>query len=534
MPLEADVTERKVTDPLEVARQRVRRWVLEDSRSVTNPSLTRFLEKLANKAFDDGHNVTKIKKALKTGDKALAEFSRLYGFSPAAYLNDLKMSEALRLVRETRLKIWQIAEFAGVNHAHFTTRFNEMFGEKPTVVRRQAKLATGAGRATSPGASQIPIIELLPAPEKTALSAAEAVWQALEVLPSEEQRVAMRSIQLHTRELVDLLGQRYVIVSRSNRQRGIVVAELALLAVQGNMETLGEQAQGLLALAHAWLANAKRLALDFDGAEVAIDRAEKAWAAAEECDRQILAVIYLHKGSLFANRRKFDRAIKMLNEAIRESRTAGPPKVLVQSLLLRAAVNDYARLGEPTLPDLQQALRILDNLNEPRLKLGTHMSLAYTQTVIAQYDEALKEVANARAGQEQLPELEQDPMIHAQLHWLEGLAHHGIGNLAAAQPLYENSYRIFHKLGELEHLAITALDLARLHGERGLVTASAVLDLATEALHILQGLKFPEALEAAKMLQDALKGTMISSATLYVARVELVRNTLAPQPWPCR
>ncbi len=534
---------------LEEARERVRERLRRLRERVADEKLAEILAQLEGNLFKPDFSVSALKRTVKVTKKTLREFSRVTGLSPAAFVDELKTEEAFRLVLETDLKIWQIAEFAGLSHAYFTTKFRQRFAGKPSGVRKERRRQVsrvpgepGAtvperGREASAGpaspaaveAPQAPLIELLPAPAEAARRAAAAVWRSLAAVPYEVQRTRLRSYRFHTREFIDLLGKEYLIASRANRRRGVEVAELAVLSVETSAELLGELAEDLRALAYAWVANAKRLALDYDGAEGAMAKAEKVWAEPRgRRDQRAAGEILALKARLRFCQRQFDESVKLVNQAIKESRLAGASRLLAQCLLLRAAVMDYARMGKPTLPDLQQAHRVLRELNEPRLTLGIHISLAYSYTTAGQHQDALRHVAQAWALREGLREVDHDPLFPPQLRWNEGLARHGLGELAAAEGLYRKSREGFMALEESEHFAVVTLDLARLYGEQG--RASEAFRFASEVLPVLEELKIPEAEAALDLLRDALEKSVLSTAILQSVRATLVRIQRAPLP----
>ncbi len=534
---------------LEEARERVRERLRRLRERVVDEKLAELLAQLEGNLFKPDFSVSALKRTAKVTKKTLREFSRVTGLSPAAFVDELKTEEAFRLVLETDLKIWQIAEFAGLSHAYFTTKFRRRFSGKPSGVRKERRrqvsrvpgelgatvpeggreASAGPGSPAAVEAPQAPLIELLPAPAEAARRAAAAVWRSLAAVPYEVQRARLRTYRFHTREFIDLLGKEYLIASRANRQRGVEVAELAVLSVETSAEVLAEAAHDLRSLAYAWVANAKRLALDYDGAEEAMKKAER--PREEPCERRnrlAAAEILGLKATLRFCQRQFDESVDLLNQAIKESRLAGTSRVLAQCLLLRAGVIEYARMPKPTRSDLQQALLVLKNLDEPRLTLGTHMILPYSYTVEGHHHEALQEVAEAWVLWEELPQLERDPLLPHQLRWNEALARHGLGELAAAERLYQESHAAFIALGEREHGAIAALDLARLCRERG--QGPEVLQFASEALPVLEELRVPEAVKALELLRGAIEKSAISGAILETVRATLVRIQRAPLP----
>ncbi len=434
------------------------------------------------------------------------------------YVEARRLETAINLLVDSEISVGYITGLVGFpSQNKLCNAMKRLYGVRPTDIRKKrlpcdpVRLARTGGHLTTPAD-----------PQDAVSSTAQELWTELQLLPYEEQRALVRAIRFHSRDFIDILGKQYLIASRTNRRRGVEAAELAVLSAETNAEALGEAAHDVCALAYAWVANARRLALDYAGAEEAMRKAEEAWK--EPCewrDRRTAAEIFALKGTLRFYQRDFDHSVVLLNQAIKESRQAGASRLLVQCLLLRAGVMDYARVPKPTLPGLQEALRVLHDLDEPRLTLGTHMILAYSYTVAEQHHESLKELAEAWVLWEQLPTAERDPLLPPQLRWNEGLARHGLGEPDAAEALYEESRAAFIALDEGEHAAVVALDLARLCRERG--RPSDVLRLASEALPALEGLKIPEAEEALALLRAALEKSVVSTAVLETVRATLVR-----------
>ncbi len=484
------------------------------------------LEKLSDPKvlFDiDLSHATLLESAKIRGDRttAMIRFHSLTAQGVWEYVESRRLETAIHLLVESDIPAGYIAELVGFSSPDkLCNAMKRRYGVRPSEIRRPEELPCQqdpvplghtVGNPGSPANTHAAVSNIV-----------QEIWADLQCLPYVDQRGIVQAVRFHTREFIDFLGNRYVIASRAKRRRGVEVAELAALSAETSAVVLGKAADDLRALAYAWVAIAKRLALDYDGAEEAVRKAEKTWATPRDArDRRVAAEILRTKGNLRLCQRRLQEAVDVLDSAITESRLAGASRVLAQSLLLRACVIDYARMPKPTLPDLQHALRILHDLDEPRLTLGTHMILAYSYNAAGQYQDALEEVAEAWGLWERLPEADRDPLLPPQLRWNEGLARHGLGELAAAEALYEESRAAFIALEEAEHAAVVALDLARLCREQG--RASEVLRLASEALPVLEGLKIPEAKEALALLRDALEKSVVSTAVLESVRATLVR-----------
>ncbi len=460
------------------------------------------------------------------GDRtaAMIQFHRETAQSLWDYVEARRLETAIHLLVATEIPVAYIGGLVGFQAQNrLCSAMKRRYGVRPTDIRKRRL-------PCAPEPVPLECTEAHPKqaqPYEGASSISQEIWGDLQRVPYDEQRALVRAVRFHTRELIDLLGGQYLNASRSNRRWGVKVAELAVLSVETSAEALGGAADDLRALAYAWEANARRLALDYAGAEEAMRKAEEAWEAPRVMwDRRAASEILALKARLRFCQRRFDESIGLLNQAIRDSRLAGASRLLAQCLLLRAALIDYARMPKPTLPDLQEAHRVLRDMDEPRLTLGTHINLAYSYTVAGQHHESLREVAEAWALWQQLPEAKRDPLLPPQLRWNEGLARHGLGELDAAEALYEASRAAFIALEEDEHAAVVALDLARLCREQG--RASEVLRLASEALPVLEGLKIPEAEQARALLRDALEKSVLSTAVLESVRATLVRIQRAP------
>jgi AraC-like DNA-binding protein len=67
----------------------------------------------------------------------LRAFHRCYATSPMKYLNQLRLSQACRLLAEARLSVTEIAHAVGFNdHSHFTRAFRQTFDKSPTDYRK--------------------------------------------------------------------------------------------------------------------------------------------------------------------------------------------------------------------------------------------------------------------------------------------------------------------------------------------------------------------------------------------------------------
>jgi len=75
------------------------------------------------------------------------QFKGAFGMTPAAYLTELRLAKAARLLANTGYSVTRIALDAGYRSvSHFTARFRDRYGCSPTAYRvRRAKDGEGAG-----------------------------------------------------------------------------------------------------------------------------------------------------------------------------------------------------------------------------------------------------------------------------------------------------------------------------------------------------------------------------------------------------
>jgi AraC-like DNA-binding protein len=218
------------------------------------------------------------------------------GLAPGAYLWDCRLEAASRLLRDTDLPVYQIAELVCYSGRQaFSDAFKSWCGLRPTVFRREtreaiAKLGPTPEEMTSTRYLQQAMTGRLDPSRATALkerlralcpapgshgaadtAAGEArkgealderllaarVWEHLKVRPIAEQRaVVRRQICFRTTALFDLLRAESREAGRQDPRRGVELAELALASLEGCGEALGEdlpkrQAQGWICLADA-------------------------------------------------------------------------------------------------------------------------------------------------------------------------------------------------------------------------------------------------------------------------------------------
>ena len=118
---------------------------IREHRTSASPRLKPLLEYLESHLFDKGLNVNQLKRACGVRDNSIALLFHAYvGQSPKAYISELRLETAARLLRDSDLRVWQIAELVGYSGlAVFGKAFARWSGMRPAAYREQARDLTG-------------------------------------------------------------------------------------------------------------------------------------------------------------------------------------------------------------------------------------------------------------------------------------------------------------------------------------------------------------------------------------------------------
>ena len=119
-----------------------------------SPKIKKILSYVQDHLFEAGLDATQVKKACGIGDNSVGiQFHSELGRPPYAYIEDRRLETAARLLAETDLKIWKIAELVGYSSIQaFSRSFLRWSGERPSNYRRRAEKmrATRGGPPVKP------------------------------------------------------------------------------------------------------------------------------------------------------------------------------------------------------------------------------------------------------------------------------------------------------------------------------------------------------------------------------------------------
>lgn len=509
------------------------------------------------------------------------QFHAALGLPPSSYIEKYRMGVASRLLQETEVPVSMIAELLGFSSLQvFSTAFNRWAGIRPNPYRDQhrteAPQSEGGETEHGEGPQSVETLRKalmgsLPAREASALihylediystkaeqpsgwkpelkplvspgdshgplqldptrdrQRAEQLWQEMaEAAPEKQRQIVRANGRFLTPALFHLLRAKSRDEGRENRSRGMQLAELALESLVICEQTrlaftdvptedvsffANLRAQGWTAIAHA-----RRLALDFAGAEQAFKLAEEQFPT-DHRDRTIFAELFHLKAGLRWYQRRHREAIELENRAVPLLRLIGDPHPLAEALLLRASVHHSVGDYPACFPDLHEAMQLIDERQSPYLAFSAYQILAdaYTRSGMTQQATTiLPKIQNLVHGLNGSGD-----NLHVYVSWLEGLISRGQGQTEQAEAQLGEARKGFSVLGDGAHSAMVSLDLATLYAEQQRATEA--LTLATEIVPLFVALQnFQAAGSALRILREMIASRQVSTELLQAVRIHL-------------
>ncbi len=516
-----------------------------------------FLSYLQEHLFDVQLRVGRILGLSRITDRSFATYFRAdIGCPPSAYIRHAKMEVAAQLLRTTDFPIGLIGEAVG--HplpTQFSRDFRRWSGETPRAYRDRHRAGEGpslavhnpqfaerafAGELERHEAELYVVYlqdlysfslrpPLTEVPDSTFDEEvrAEVVWRRLRDKSFEQQqRIVECQYGFRTAALFSLLLEKSREEGRTTgRRRGMELAELAIVSLDATADTLAGNVPNLRARGWSRLGNARRLALDFEGAEEAFDQAQLAWSVPRKNeDPLVLADLLALKAMLRYFQRRFDEALDLNRRAIELLRGPEAPEALAQALIARAAMRESCGQPERAIPALQEALGVLEGLDKPRLRTIALCNLVNAYVTARLYKEAQRLLPEAKS----LVPLGQVKIAPFNLQWIEGRIRKAQGAIASAEELFVEARTGFSALGEADYEAVVTLDLALLHAEQGRFTEA--LRLAAGAIPFFESFSIRrEAAVALQLIREAL-----SQPSLPLTVLENIRGYLEElmrDPW---
>ncbi|MCP4658582.1 MAG: helix-turn-helix domain-containing protein [bacterium] len=482
-------------------------------------------------------------------------FRKIVGDSIWNYISKCRFEVALKLLRETEIRVARIAHLLGIGcRSTFSDAFERWSGMRPDEFRKKWRVVEGKAGRPAEDVHSLPLLAELrdgsldssrarallaflealdaqpgkgppkrvPAVLESGPNAAESarcLWDLLEPLSAEERRARIRMVRTASPKLFHLLIEKNRAELRRSGRRCLVLAELALEFLEVNAALLGHELPRLRALGLAWLANARRLIGDHAGAKKTFAEARAQWRASGE-DHEVEAEICRLEATLAFCERRREQALELLNRSIAVATAGACPRILVGSLLTRVCViGPQGRIAE-AMKDLRLAQRQLPKLDDPALELNLGCHLAWVCMETGRYDEAVKVLPRTYELSEALDE----PVTRHQLQWTEGLTRKGLGEAGESERLLQTARCGLTDCEAMGDAAMASLDLAILYHEQGHTPELAAL--AAELIPVLESLCLRgEALASLRLLRDALATGTITLKILNQVRA-CVYNSL--------
>lgn len=440
------------------------------------------------------------------------EFGDASGVDQAAVsryeLGDLAPSEeTLRRMAKAAGLGWHVVAHL---HRFIGTILSGDSSQGPVDTRGELEILAAARLAMAPFLLEFRGVAHRLAPQE-ARHEAEEVWEALAPLPHLRRQWLLEISVRASRSwaMAERLGHESERAAAHNSAEALHLAELALFVAE---RVPREERSRTLGYCWAFLANARRVANDFDGADQAFTLARDFWSAgAGQIPFAEWRLLDL-EASLRREQHRFAEALDLLDQARVASQ--GNPMAALRILLKREHVLAQSGNFEGALAVLAEVAPLLEDLGEPRLVFAHRFNRADNLYHLKRYVDAaalLQEVWNLAA--QQANELDQ-----VRTRWLQGRVQAGLGQKEDALGNLEQVQREFTDRKLPYDAALASLEVAVLWLEEGRTAEVRTLAVGMAWIFKAQGIQ-REALAALSLFREA--------ALQEAASVDLVRRVIA-------
>ncbi len=511
---------------------------------------------IAGMLFDHGLNASSAWRKAGIKDHSLtAAFKVFAGCSLRPYIAQARIDVAEALLRITDLELSTISLLVGyTNHSTFIGNYvrikNVLPSEVPRVpparpliddttslragrgqldddesadyLEKYLRLYPKAAKAAQPPVQVAPEARFVVDGARGDRLAAEGLWREIRDLPFEEQQRRLRQVLFCSTVLFDLLREKSRQHGRKSRRRGIEIAKLALVSLEGSDEVFGERIHDLRALGWAWLGNAHRLALDLSAADAAFEESDVEWLQPDAPHETLVAAeIDFLKGSLRMSQRSYPEALSLIDRSRELFRLAGDSIGETKALLQKGAVHVFADRSLDAIAAFGDARALLAHHGEPFLTYAVYCNLANAQAKAGLYQEGAANLSKANVLCQQLD----NPLESLKILWVDGVIKQGERDLPNAEKLIRHARSGYQEAEEICSFALASLDLAVLLSEQQ--RWSDTLDLTLEVVPLLESLRLnPESLAAISLLSKALETKRVSPLLLRDVRDTVHRDPL--------
>jgi tetratricopeptide (TPR) repeat protein len=351
---------------------------------------------------------------------------------------------------------------------------------------------------------------------------AEEVWAALERFPVHRRR---RLVELSLRAsrswaLAERIGEASARAAAHRADEALTLADLAL-SIAGRVPGEEGWRSRLQGYAWAFVANARRVANDFDGADDAFVKAWELWEAGSSELLPGWRMLDL-EASLRRAQHRFPEALTLLDRAVA---LCGDDKAAAGRILLKKE-HVLSQLGDfsGALAALDEAAPLLECTREPRYLAVLWFNRADNLYHLGRHTEAAELLPQVR----ELVKQQARELDLLRVLWLEGRILAGLGKTEEAMAALEKVQREFITAHDLPYdAALSSLDLAVLWLEAGRTTE--VLELALGMAWIYASKKIErEALAALRLFYEAARQerATVELARRVIAKIEEVSRSV--------
>lgn len=546
--------------------ERIRR-----DRQKAPTQLQPLLAYLETHLFDSDLDANQLKRACGVRDNSLPiYFHHALSLPPYAYIEDCRLEVACRLLRDSDLKVWQIAQLLGYSTLQvFSRAFDRWSGLRPSIFRRRSResdVAT-AGNGTSASGSDAAetrdessliglttlrkainggldhdqadelarqLVRLYPesfrraaenpadrggeAPPMVAMAPTDA-WSLIESRPRQEwSKVIESRFQVASVDLFRMLVDKSMEEVRRDSQRGIGIAHLAIDCLEALAGSLTEdELRELEVKGYSWLSNAYRILFELPEAETYIQRAEA--SLRPSCDTLIKTEFVMIKSAVRLVQGRHREALSLADQAVSFLDDLEQPEIHVRTRLQRART--LHQMGDSTgsIAELWRVHEMSDEIENKNLLISLYHSLSVGLALAGRAQEAAKYLPVARSLLDHVDL--KDAM--GCLEWAEALIEIDLGDVESAEARFRAARESFYNQGQAYLGALAALDLSILCAEQGRFAET--IELAGEVVETFTSLNVQqETLQGLHVLQKAIAAQQLTQKTLRKVRAAVVKS----------
>lgn len=380
-----------------------------------------------------------------------------------------------------------------------------------------ALLAVGAYRVEEAAAAPV-----RQTPEE-ALREAEEVWAALERFPISRRRALLERAPRASRNwaLALGIGESSVRAAADKADEALELADLALFVAERIPEEESRRSR-IRAFSRAWVANARRVANDQDGADEAFTQVWGFWPADAESDSLLPEWRLLGlEASLRRDQRRFPEALELLGRA---RASCGDDTAAVARILLKQEfVFDQMGDIQGALAAVAESAPFVEATGDSGLLFSFGFKTVNNLCHLHRYAEA----------QEMLPRVQEQAAAQnnrlnsIRVDWLSARIAAGLGRRDEAIAGLEQVQQAFTDMKLPYDAALASLDLAVLWLEAGRTAEVQVLAVGMKWIFEAKKIE-PEAMASLRLFCEAAEreAATVELARRVAAEMEEVRHSL--------